>query len=384
MARKWFSILMIFLICLSGCDVLIQVNPTPTESIPTEKPAEAATNTSEALAIIETETVTITPTVFVPTEAPYVPLPPLTDYSAAVYLDDRSTPAALMLSYANAINRHEYLRAYSYWGDPADMIGSLEDFSAYFVNVQSMEILFGTIGGEGAAGSVYYPMTMLFNYTTTSATIDRYSACYLLRMSQPGNYGAPPINPMHIENGFSQLVLSGISDADALTGACNGSDFGGPGYSSGPASLESLGDLSNANYIDNRSGAVEVISSLFNSINRHEYVRAYSYWENPATALGSYSAYEAGFSDTGPITATFGTPTSEGAAGQWYYSVPVAMVVQGVTSPTRTYVGCYILHMSNPGFQGTYPFVPLMIREGHFSEVPNGTNTAPLLATACN
>jgi hypothetical protein len=384
MARKIFSLLMVFLVCLSGCDVLIQVNPTPTESIPTEKPIETVTNTSAVPTITETPTATITPTVFVATEAPYVPPAPLTDYSAAAYLDDRSTPAALMLSYANAINRHEYVRAYSYWGDPIDMIGSLDDFTAYFTDVESMEIVFGTIGGEGAAGSVYYPMTMLFKYTTASATVNRFSACYLLRMAQPGNYGAPPITPMHIENGFSQLVLSGFSDADALTNACNGSDFGGPSFSSGPASLENLSDISNANYIDNRSGAVEVISSLFNSINRHEYVRAYSYWENPATALGSYSAYEAGFSDTGPITATFGTPASEGAAGQWYYSVPVAMVVQGVTSATRTYVGCYILHISNPGFQGTYPFVPLMVREGHFSEVPNGTNTAPLLATACN
>ncbi|HWQ46476.1 MAG TPA: hypothetical protein VN376_06390 [Longilinea sp.] len=383
MAKKWFSILLIVMICLSGCDVLIPTTPTPT-STPSPKPVETLTNTAAAPTLTITPTETITPTKSAPTETPYTPTTPLTDYSSAAYLDDRSTPAALMLSYANAINRHEYVRAYSYWGDPVDMIGSLDGFTAYFVNVESMEILFGTIGGEGAAGSVYYPMTLLFKYTTTSATVDRYSACYLVRMSQPGNYGAPPITPMHIENGYSEMVLSGFTDADALNNACAGSDFGGPSINSGPASLESLSDLSNANYIDNRSGAVEVVSSLFNSINRHEYVRAYSYWENPVTALGSYDAYEAGFSDTGPITATFGTPIFDGAAGQWYYSVPVAMVVQGVTSATRTYVGCYVLHISNPGFQGTYPFVPLMIREGHFSEVPNGTNTAPLLATACN
>ncbi len=32
------------------------------------------------------------------------------------YLDDRSTPIQVLKSYYNAINRQEYVRAYSYWG----------------------------------------------------------------------------------------------------------------------------------------------------------------------------------------------------------------------------------------------------------------------------
>src|SRR5260221_5754909 len=46
-----------------------------------------------------------------PAQATVTPFPG----SAELYVDDRSTPAALITSFVNAINRQEYLRAYSYW-----------------------------------------------------------------------------------------------------------------------------------------------------------------------------------------------------------------------------------------------------------------------------
>jgi len=38
----------------------------------------------------------------------------VTQAQVDVYIDNRSTPEALMASYVNAINRKEYVRAYSY------------------------------------------------------------------------------------------------------------------------------------------------------------------------------------------------------------------------------------------------------------------------------
>jgi len=47
-------------------------------------------------------------------------------------------------------------------------------------------------------------------------------------------------------------------------------------------------------------------------------------------------------------------------------------------------VGCYTLHLANPGMQGTLPFQPLGITAGKFVKVANNVNVVPLLTTACN
>jgi hypothetical protein len=119
-------------------------------------------------------------------------------------------------------------------------------------------------------------------------------------------------------------------------------------------------------------------------LNRHEYVRAYSYWQNPATTVGNYDNYAAGFNDTGSVTATFGTVSSDAGAGQFHYQIPVAMKVLTTSNTQQTFVGCYTLHLSNPGIQGALPFEPLGITVGKNKLVANNTDVNPLLATACN
>jgi hypothetical protein len=123
-----------------------------------------------------------------------------------------------------------------------------------------------------------------------------------------------------------------------------------------------------------------VVSSMLNAINRKEYVRAYSYWQNNKT---SYTDFANGYSDTDTVTATFGTVTSDAGAGQFYYKVPVAEYVTHTDSSKHIYVGCYTLHLANPGMQGTLPFEPLGITEGKFKEYPAGTDVNPLLGTVC-
>lgn len=350
--------------------ILETVN-TPVES-PTDTSTPAATITELASAPIDTlEAAT--------------PAPIPVDYSSAVYLDDRSSPAALLYSLANAFNRHEFIRAYSYWSSPMDYLGILDAFSNTYANVSSVQVTFGNIYSEGAAGSIYYSAPVVFSFTHSDNTVEKDSACFLLRFPQPANFGEPPIDLLHIEKGGFNLVAAGINDGDALTSACYGTDYTTAASGNPPEStnLESLTNLAADNYIDNRSGAVEVVSSLFNAINRKEYVRAYSYWQDSA-AVGSYTDYPAGFSDTALIAATFGTVISDAGAGQFYYSVPVTQVVQTTTGTTQTFVGCYTLHLSNPGMQAVPPFEPLGITKGKFALVPTGVDSAPLMATVCN
>lgn len=357
--------------------------PTPTaEPVPSvTSRAEIPNNTSlPETTVLPTETLTVA-TNTPESAAPAAPM----DYSPAVYLDDRSTPATLLYSLANAINRHEFIRAYSYWSSPFDYIGLLEAFTNNYASTASVQLTMGDILSEGAAGTIYYSAPVIMTFTNSDATVYRMSSCFLFRFPQPANFGEPPITLLHISKGGLNSVAADISDSDAIKTACYGTDYGTYAAGNPPESqnLETLANIGPDNYIDNRSGAVEVVSSLFNAINRKEYVRAYSYWQDQ-TAVGSYTDYAAAFADTGLITATFGTVAADAGAGQYYYSVPVAQTVSTTTGGTQIFVGCYTLHLSNPGMQATLPFEPLGITKGKFALVPDGVDIAPLMTTACN
>jgi hypothetical protein len=381
------GIFLVIAMTLSACNLGLTAMPQPTAvppTVPATQPVATATVAAPTQPL-PTATITASPTTSpaaVPTPTP-VPSGTLPSVSARVYLDDRSTAAALMLSYVNAINRHEYLRAYSYWNSPSSYIGSLASFTNALANTSSEAITFGTLTSDGAAGSMWYTVPAVLMDTLNNNSTGKFSACFILRWPQPANFGTPPIQPMGIERGVKTAVSSSTSNASVLASACSGPNY--PlGASPTAASVESLGDISSDNYIDNRSGPMEVVSSLVNSLNRKEYVRAYSYWQNPATTVGSYSSYAAGFSNTGSVTAAFGTITGDAGAGQFYYHVPLAMKVITTSSTQQTFVGCYTLHISNPGIQGVPPFQPLGIIGGKFQQVGNSVDVTPLLATACS
>lgn len=344
--------------------------PTAIVVTATTVATEAPTDTAVAL---PTATAEVTAT------APVV----MPDYSSSAYVDDRSTPASLVVSFANAINSHEYIRAYSYWADEAPtVLGTLDAFSASYDAVNSVSVALGGVTSDGAAGSIYYTMPVLLTQALADGSSKRIAECYVMRFPQPANYGEPPITPLHFDQATtSHDVDAATSDTAALSAACSADQTqGSPAVS---PMFDSLSDLSSANYIDNRSGAVEVVSSLLNALNRKEYVRAYSYWQN-TQAVGSYDAYAAGFNDTDTVTAVFGTVAGDAGAGQYYYQIPLAMIVKTTTNTTQTFVGCYTLHLANPGMQGTLPFEPLGITKGQFKQVANGTDVNPLLGSACN
>ncbi len=350
----------------SDATILPIVIPTPiapSAQAPTEPPPTA---TAAAAATIPVA----------PTTTPAGAIQP--DISSSVYLDDRSTPAALMLSYFNAINRHEYLRAYSYYTNFTE-IGSLEQFTDGYSDTQSVSVVIGDIYNEGAAGSIYSTVPVIINTASNTGTVQKYSACYVLRLPQPGNFGEPPITPRHIERSTAQSVPLATPDAEVLAAACPEPDFPS-GPDAGPPVLEQIDDLSSSNYIDNRSGPVEVISSLINAINRKEYVRAYSYWQE---SPGNFDTFAAGYADTASVTAQFGTATSDAGAGQIYYSLPTALESILNDGTHQTFIACYVLHLSQPGIQGTPPFAPLGIKSGTAHQVEGTSDISVLLATAC-
>ncbi len=365
-------ILLISAVALTSCTITLNtpqsIFPTATQGA-TKLPAATATNPPPTAA----PTNTPLPKAITPTPQ----IPP----GSIPYLDDRSNPVTLIRSYFNAVNRKEYLRAYSYWRDPATTQGSLTDFSNGYTYTASVSLVFGAISGDAGAGQMYYTVPVRLKGIATNGVHQDYAACYVVHLSQPGFYGAPPITPMNIDRGTAKPVNVNAADADVLAGACSGPDY----PISSPVSVEpSSLDISKNNYLDNRSDPISTVSSYLNALNSKQYVRAYSYSQTPAAEFGSYSSYEAGFTDTDVITVTFGTVLSNAGAGNLTYKVPLAMKVRTTSGATRTYVGCFSLHLSQPGAQNAYPFQPMGLTAGKFTTVANNVDTHPLLASACN
>ncbi len=394
MLRKpLLTVLLIVALASAACQLSGAANPTPSpfvETLPTSTfsfptPSTAPTNTPMAATVTPTllpAGVTSAPTTS-PTDESPVPLPTAavqpSSPDAANYIDDRSTPAQLVVSFINALNRHEYVRAYSYWENPADALGAYAAWAAGYQDTASVNLVFGQISGDAGAGQMYYSVPALLEITKTDSSQATMSACYILHQSNPYFFGDPPFEPLGISQGQAAPAESRKSDSDLLGTACSGMPTGSQPVAVEGASLA----IDKSNYLDNRSGALETVSSLLNALNVKEYVRAYSYFDNPASYPGAFDAYAAGFANTELITATFGTLKDGIAAGNLYYKLPLAMEVLTSSGAHQLFVGCYSLHLGQPVVQGTPPFVPMGITAGTFKLVTSANEFKPPSADTC-
>jgi len=132
------------------------------------------------------------------------------------YIDDRSTPASLVESFYNAVNRKEYARAWSYYGDekPAK---DLDAFAKGYDDTTSVSILTGNVASEGAAGSTFYYLPVSISATDKTGNQKVFAGCYVARLADPSIQGAAFV-PLHIEKG--NLAPSDVSQEDALPENC--------------------------------------------------------------------------------------------------------------------------------------------------------------------
>ncbi|RUW75829.1 DUF1176 domain-containing protein, partial [Mesorhizobium sp. M4B.F.Ca.ET.049.02.1.2] len=80
------------------------------------------------------------------------------------YIDDRSDAAAVIRSLYSAINRHEFARAWGYYGDTKPA----KDFDAFvkgYDGTDTVEVKTGAVSDEGAAGSIYYSVPVAIQAT---------------------------------------------------------------------------------------------------------------------------------------------------------------------------------------------------------------------------
>lgn len=111
------------------------------------------------------------------------------------FRDDRSDPAAIVASLYDALNRHEYARAWSYFGDTKPVA----DYAAFVAGYAETESL-GPVATEGAAGSVYGSVPVAIAATGTDGRTRVFAGCYTTRQVRPA-IQEPPFRPLEIVEG---------------------------------------------------------------------------------------------------------------------------------------------------------------------------------------
>ena len=294
------------------------------------------------------------------------------------YFDNRSDAVSVLISYFNAIDRREYDRAYSYW-ETSSQVGSYAAFVAGFANTQSIIVTTGAVGGSAGAGQRYFVVPVTLQSTTTSGP-QTFVGCFVEHLALPELQQSTPFHGLSLSSATIFQVTGGASPDLLRAQACTIAGYDGTqpvAITQTPSAPESGAQF----YIDSRSGALEVIQSLFNAINRQEYSRAYGYWE-PGASRPSFASFEQGYANTQAVQWTYGPVSSDAGAGQFYYSVPATLRAQ-TSGGLQTFVGCYVLHLANPSIQDNPPYQPLSIRSGSFTQVANNADTNSLMATAC-
>lgn len=131
------------------------------------------------------------------------------------YLDDRSTPQALVRSLYNAIARKEYARAWSYFSEkPAE---SFDAYAEGYADTDMVIVRTGAASEEGAAGSVYYSLPVAIEARTADGDAQVYGGCYEIRLANPQIQGED-FAPLHIVK--DSLSPSGDSVEQAVPERC--------------------------------------------------------------------------------------------------------------------------------------------------------------------
>ena len=386
-----------FLLLLSACS-LTRKNPAPTEIVaPNQNStitmlAQTATNPeqqpSPSAELVVTQIVTLQPTdnPSVPTlaAANTLPFPATFDFSDWQYLDERGSEYQFIISYFNAIRQHLLPMAYYFWNDDSTLAGSYEAFALAHSAIKPDAISILKMGSSGAAGSIYTTVGLTLKGTKAGVATD-WAGCYTIRTPDQGIFDSKEYHPRHFIAGGLIEIPASESPKAAMETACAGVDFGLLEVSI--PNSDNVGLVDSKYYIDSRSNPVAIIYSFWNAINRQEYARAYSYFEAPAIFPGPYLTFKAGYLDTINVSGGITPPVKLAATGNWYWKVPITLNAETKSGGQQAFVGCYIVHQSDPELYLSPPFNPIGIQKARFEAISLTADPASIqaaLATACD
>lgn len=129
----------------------------------------------------------------------------------APYVDDRTDAAAVVRSLYSAINRHEFTRAWSYFGEtkPAK---DFDTFVKGYDGTETVDVKTGAVSEDGAAGSIYYAVPVAIRAKAKDGSEKVFAGCYTVRQVN-AQIQEPPFDPIHIEKGELKPATAAFDDA---------------------------------------------------------------------------------------------------------------------------------------------------------------------------
>jgi hypothetical protein len=134
-----------------------------------------------------------------------------------------------------------------------------------------------------------------------------------------------------------------------------------------------------ADYLDDRSKADQLVKSLYNAVSRQEYARAWDYFGDDKPAK-DFDSFVKGYEDTERVTVMTGPVSEEGAAGSTFFEVPVAIQATAKDGSERMFGGCYSARLTGPALQDP-PFRPMYLVKGTLK--PGDGALSDLLPKSC-
>jgi hypothetical protein len=256
-------------------------------------------------------------------------IPPKAAAQTPPAFDLRDHPIYLIASYYNAIALQDYGRAYSYWNGHAPGGATYDQFVQGFADIQTVRALARLpVVVSAAAGTAHAEVPVVVLTTLKSGGSQIFAGCFhAVQYNVP--VGDPPvIDPSwHLDSAALQPAAS--VDFLQATAACSQADV-----------------FPTAWGIHNQGSPLDLISSYYDAIARHDYVRAYQYW--PGGAPGqTLDQFAQGFAGTANIGVVVGLSFHIGAAAGSTYAHTPLLITATDWGASQLFVGCMVARKSN-------------------------------------
>lgn len=210
-----------------------------------------------------------------------------------------------VLNYYGDINHKKYKEAYTTWEGNGSASGqSYKQFKRGYANTVAVSVLVGDSNEQGAI-PIQVPVRLISVVNEPAANkqgVRQYAGTYTVR---------------HTAEGW-RIASANISTVS---------------YVLPPREL---------------STPTRLLSSYYREVNRRQFARAYTYWEDLGKASNqSFAQFEHGYADTAHVVIRLGTPQVQGAAGSLFASVPVRIVATNNNQTKQSFRGNYVLRRSD-------------------------------------
>ncbi|WP_068086684.1 hypothetical protein [Polycladidibacter stylochi] len=141
-----------------------------------------------------------------------IEFPSATGQGNIEYMDDRSSPQAVIASFYNAINSRQYPRAYSYYEGgvaPADY----SKWAQGFAQTAHVRVITGSTQPSPGAGQIYWSLPVAIEATQKDGHKQVFAGCYQFHMANPGMITSPPYSPIAIQKGNLKPVTKPLDQA---------------------------------------------------------------------------------------------------------------------------------------------------------------------------